>query len=48
MSHDETSGMRGLKQIWKSLEARNNKNKHEIFEKHTSHYLNRCFQDWIK
>jgi len=50
MRLDEKSGMLGLKQIYRSLVARKIKKEKIdlIFEKHSSHFLNRCFPDWIK
>jgi hypothetical protein len=54
MRLDEVSGMRGVKQIWRSLVARKGKDKHvddcidEIFERHSEHFLDRCFPDWIR
>jgi hypothetical protein len=50
MSLDEVSGMKGLKQIWRSLVARKGKDEciDEIFERHSLHFLERCFPDWIK
>ena len=50
MRFDELSGMRGLKQIWHSLKTRKIEKKEAdmIFERHSKHYLNRCFSDWMK
>jgi hypothetical protein len=45
-----TSGIIGLKQIYKSLERKNlsQEEKDRIFEKHSAHFLNRVVPDWIK
>jgi len=50
MKYDESSGMRGLKQIWKSLCARIKDEwvRDLLFEKHSKHFLNRCFMGWLK
>lgn len=50
MSLDELSGMKGLKQIYKSLETicLDDIEKETVFSRHTAHYLNRCFPDWMK
>jgi hypothetical protein len=50
MNLDALSGMRGLKQIYKSLVARGIKeeDRDTIFEKHSAHFLNRCFSGWMK
>ena len=50
MTLDDVSGMKGLKQIYKSLVARSIKkeDKDNIFEKHSAHFLNRCFPGWMK
>lgn len=50
MRLDELSGMKGLRQIYKSLVARGIKKKERdiIFEKHSAHFLNRCFSGWMK
>lgn len=50
VSMNEVSGMRGLKQIYRSL-MRNNiddMEKEEVFIRHTHHFLNRCFPNWMK
>ena len=50
MKHDEVSGMRGLKQIWKSLNARikDERERETVFAQHTKHFLDRCFMGWLK
>jgi len=50
MHLDEYHGLRGLKQIYRSLQTRMiEKEEAEcILERHTQHYLNRCFPDWIR
>jgi len=50
MKLDEVSGMRGLKQIYKSLEATGHDlwEKEKVFSRHSAHFLNRCFPDWKK
>lgn len=48
---DETSGMRGLKQIHRSLMIRGDitpGEKYEVFEHHVHNYLNRCFPGWVR
>lgn len=47
---DEFSGIRGLKQIWKRVVAskRDEWIKDEIFERHSRHFIDRCYRDWIK
>jgi hypothetical protein len=51
VNYDETSGIRGLKQIARSLVVRgelSNEQKDGIFEHHTHNYLNRCYPGWMK
>ena len=50
MRLDEVSGIRGLKQIYKSLHARKIEawKRDEVFERHSAHFLTRCFPDWLK
>jgi hypothetical protein len=50
MKLDALAGMKGLRQIYKSLVARgiNKEEQDEIFEKHSAHFLNRCFSGWMK
>lgn len=48
ISYDAEVGVKGLKQIWSSLITRQCENRDEIFERHTAHYLNRCYCDWVK
>ncbi len=46
---DPVSGMKGLKQIAKALHSRivqEEINKDEIFERHSQHFLDRCYPDW--
>lgn len=45
-----TSGVRGLKHIYKSIARRNipPEEKDKIFEKHSAHFLNRVVPDWMK
>jgi len=47
---DEDAGIRGLKQIYKSLESTgaDEREKEVTFSRHTAHYLNRCYPDWMK
>jgi len=49
MNLNELSGIRGLKQIWKSLSTnKKEKEKDKVFARHSHHFLNRCFRDWMK
>ncbi len=47
---DEVHGVRGLKQIWKRVVASKREDwiKDEIFERHSKHFIDRCFLGWIK
>lgn len=49
---DPVSGMRGLKQILKCLiicrkGSLENEEPDETFERHSAHFLERCFPGWI-
>jgi hypothetical protein len=51
MKYDETTGMRGIKQIAKSLTLRDDitpEQKEQILEHYTHNYLNRCYPGWMK
>ncbi len=50
VNYSTKSGVLGLKQIWKSLRTRGceDTEANKIFDRHTQHFLNRCFCDWVK
>lgn len=49
VKHDPDSGFRGLRQIRRSMMARGiDVDFSEEFAKHTLHFIERCYPDWIR
>lgn len=50
VNYGETEGMRGLKQIYRAMyeSEMTPEQRDKSFEKHTHHFLNRCFPDWMR
>jgi len=50
ISYDPDAGFRGLGQILRSLHIRavEKEEADEIFERHSRHFLNRCYPDWMR